>query len=108
MVEEVAGESLVAPALDLGQPAFDLREGGTRGKRPDAKLAGEDIGGEGSAAGGKVFGHLQHAKRYLKIEIGRGRHIMRAVSSHDCTSVAVVVRSSPCYTVGAALIPLRD
>ena len=61
-----------------------------------------------STTGGEVFGSVQHAQRELERDIGRETRIMRAVSSHDCTYFAVVVRSSPFLPVGAAFFPLRD
>ena len=57
-------------------------------------------------AGGEVLGRIQHVHRHSKRELGRETRIMRAVSSHDCTYVAVVVRSSPYKYGGGRLAPL--
>lgn len=44
MPQEVAGEKLVAPALDLSQGVLNLRYGGTYTGRSGAQLAGEGVG----------------------------------------------------------------
>ena len=55
MVEEVAGENLVAPVPDLGQPALDLRES----DRPSVGVRLEESG-EGRGGAG-VRGELRRA-----------------------------------------------
>ena len=90
----------------LGPGRLDLRQRGARAGRPGAQLAGEGVGGDRAVAGGEVFGRVQHVQRHLKLELGREALIMRAVSSHDCTYLAVVVRSSPFLVGGGRLTPV--
>ena len=72
MVEDVAGENLVAPVPDLGQSALDLREGERRAVGVRLEESGEGRGGDGSAACGQGLGGFRNGQRDAKVVFGSG------------------------------------